>query len=364
MVPVRSWTSSFSFRSFGDVLDGAQEDQHRLATVLESLRKLKHRLGDLTLVLHGVEGNPLLGPHSLEELRPRLRVAVRRNPITAVAGPRCGRERHDAKPPKVPAPLLLRFNGGDQFLKGRLQMRFVMNQESVLSKKSRVQRPGLESPSVAAEQQPAADHVHRSNDHRGPGWVVPPLRVVGEFSAKRADTDEVISLGSTQTLEPGSDRIKVRAPVFPKPPSETLGFSGGLIDNDPAIYNPYQPSWKRYAIKASTSLVGEGEQPHNHGRGLPAPGGQIKGTPNLASAELEEQVLLPSKRLRVSSEGYIRCPEELRRTDRCHRLDCKAKSIRCDSEKRTSFFPLHFQVQPTQAAEVWEQIRLPPPFIR
>ena len=67
-------------------------------------------------------------------------------------------------------------------------MGFVVNEKNVLGEKSGVMGPEFEADRVAAEQQAAADHINRADDHRRAGRIGRPLTVIRKLTAQGADS--------------------------------------------------------------------------------------------------------------------------------------------------------------------------------
>src|SRR5206468_1099801 len=67
------------------------------------------------------------------------------------------------------------------------KMRLVENDERILPEQPRINRPQPRRKVVSAEQQPAANHVHRADDDRRFGGIVRPFAVVSVLAAEGAD---------------------------------------------------------------------------------------------------------------------------------------------------------------------------------
>ena len=88
---------------------------------------------------------------------------------------------------EIVAAFLFVFDRDQQFLKGWLQVRFVVDQQRILAEKAGMQRPRLEAAAIAAKQETTADHIYRADDDGGPSRIKPPLGVVGELAPQCAN---------------------------------------------------------------------------------------------------------------------------------------------------------------------------------
>ena len=86
--------------------------------------------------------------------------------------------------------------------KAFLQVGFIVNDQRVLPQESRVGGFRFEAGAIAGEQQPAADHVHRADDHRRPCRIVPPFGIVRELPPQGTDGKRqiLLSIGGKDRL--------------------------------------------------------------------------------------------------------------------------------------------------------------------
>jgi hypothetical protein len=68
------------------------------------------------------------------------------------------------------------------------QVRFVMNDQRILTNQTRMLGAPVRSVSVSAEQKFAADHVDGADYDCRTGWVGFPFLIVGEFAPQSTDS--------------------------------------------------------------------------------------------------------------------------------------------------------------------------------
>jgi hypothetical protein len=220
-----------------DVVHFPQKDQDRAVAVLEIERASQDFVCHLVLRLNGMEGDSfgcLDPPADLLVTSISLGKAKR-----VFSGPaRRRRKSHDPKSSELSASFLFRFHRFYEVLESRFQVRFVVNQQRMLSDKSRMQRPGFESTTVTAEQQPATDHVDGANNYPRSCWVVSPLSVVRELAPQRTDADEVISAFSGELSQRHPDRFQIVAGLIIQSLLKLSGLTRRLIHDHAPIHDP------------------------------------------------------------------------------------------------------------------------------
>ena len=77
----------------------------------------------------------------------------------------------------------------DEFLKRLFEMRLVVDEEGILAEERGVEGFGFEADSVAAEEEPAADHIDGPQDDGGSSGIGAPFAVIGELAAEGADRE-------------------------------------------------------------------------------------------------------------------------------------------------------------------------------
>ncbi len=320
----------FLFESGPDLLHvfhGGRENQDAALGALE----LQSQLGNLVreflpFVPHGQEMDCFAGldptPQVMNRLRRRIRDIRRRIPLSAgecedvalvgrllLARRSC--QCHDSKRAELLASFLFVPDLDQQFLKSRLQVGLVVDEQHILPEEPRVERLASEADAVAAEQQPAADHVHSADDNRWPGGIGRPLPIVGELTAKRADRQDFVVIDGGKRGEFLTQSLQDRAilggqfALSVETVAELLDFVGCLIDDRPAVDDIDKPT------RQLLGAVGQGDQPHGHYGGLAEAGGDVARRRHMLLPLCQKFVERPLPGERIVSCQHLECAIEV-----------------------------------------------------